>query len=396
MTKKTVLLLLTLLSVITFLDRNAISVASVRITGDLGLTDSQFGWILTAFTLTYGLLEIPMGMWGDRTGERKVLLRIVLAWSLFTALTGFAAGFLSLFLIRMLFGAGEAGAYPNTAIAIGKWFTPEERGRAQAWIWSASRVGGALAPLLVVPLQQNFGWRVTFLLLGIIGIGWAVVWWRIYREPEPSPTEPPTAHSKVPWARYLANGDFWRLMLMYYCYACGVFFYISWLPRYLQQGRGMAESSIAWNASAPFILAALGCLAGGYVSDWLVRRKGEQMGRKVVPVIGLSVSGLAILMAANTAGNPLAVVFLTLGLAFMDVTAPVSWAIATDMGKNSKGAITGAMNMAGLLGGTVTSLGIGYLVQQTGNYDLPLTVIAIQLLAGAACALTFSRMGASD
>ncbi|MFM9076443.1 MAG: MFS transporter, partial [Bacteroidota bacterium] len=158
MKKNGVLLLLATLSVITFLDRNAISIASVRITSELGLTDSQFGWILTAFTLSYGLLEIPMGLWGDRYGEKNVLLRIVLLWSAFTALTGLAGGFISLFIIRLLFGAGEAGAYPNSAISIGKWFSPGERGRAQAWIWSASRIGGAVAPLLVIPLQQSVGW----------------------------------------------------------------------------------------------------------------------------------------------------------------------------------------------------------------------------------------------
>ncbi|MFM8738774.1 MAG: MFS transporter, partial [Cytophagales bacterium] len=119
--KYLILIILSLLSVITFLDRNALSIAGVRITHDLGLSESQFGWILTAFTLSYGLLEIPMGLWGDRFGEKKVIIRIVMWWSLFTAFTGLATGFASLFVVRFLFGAGEAGAYPNTAISIRKW-----------------------------------------------------------------------------------------------------------------------------------------------------------------------------------------------------------------------------------------------------------------------------------
>jgi len=392
MKKNVVLLLLALLSVITFLDRNAVSIASVRITTDLGLTDAQFGWILTAFTLSYGLLEIPMGLWGDRHGEKKVLLRIVLLWSAFTALTGLAGGFISLFIIRFLFGAGEAGAYPNSAIAIGKWFGAAERGRAQAWIWSASRIGGAIAPLLVIPLQQSLGWRVSFAILGLIGVAWAVVWWRVYQEPPRHQAGQAEQNAKISWTMHLRSGNFWRLMVMYYCYACGVFFFISWLPRYLQQGRGIPEDQLAWNTASPFLLAALGCLAGGYISDWLVRAIGPDWGRKIVPAAGLMISGITMLVAVNTASDGQAVLFMTLGLAFMDVTAPVSWALATDLGRASSGAVTGAMNTAGLLGGTAASLGIGYLVQWTGDYHLPVTVIACQLLVGAACASTLTRM----
>ncbi|MFM7195434.1 MAG: MFS transporter [Bacteroidota bacterium] len=395
MKKNVVLLLLATLSVITFLDRNAISIASVRITSELGLTDSQFGWILTAFTLSYGLLEIPMGLWGDRYGEKNVLLRIVLLWSAFTALTGLAGGFLSLFIIRLLFGAGEAGAYPNSAISIGKWFSPGERGRAQAWIWSASRIGGAVAPLLVIPLQQSVGWRATFGLLGLTGAIWALIWWLTYREPDARRSDSQPTLTAGSWTIHLRSGTFWRLMVMYYCYACGVFFFISWLPRYLQQGRGMSEDQLAWNASAPFLLAAIGCLAGGYISDWLVHKIGPEWGRKAVPAAGLMISGISMLLAVNAASDVWAVVFLTMGLAFMDVTAPVSWALATDLGLSSSGAVTGAMNTAGLLGGTATSLGIGYLLQWTGNYHLPVTVIAVQLIAGAVCALTLSEISSS-
>lgn len=395
MKKNHVLLLLALLSVITFLDRNAISIASVRITTELGLTDGQFGWILTAFTLSYGFLEIPMGLWGDRHGEKKVLLRIVLLWSAFTALTGLASGFISLFFIRFLFGAGEAGAYPNTAIAIGKWFSPAERGRAQAWIWSASRIGGAVAPLLVIPLQRSVGWRTTFGLLGLTGAVWAVLWWKTYRQDGSQPSVRSNEPDQGSWTVHLRAGNFWKLMVMYYCYACGVFFFISWLPRYLQQGRGMAEGQLAWSAAAPFILAAVGCLAGGYISDWLVRRIGPEWGRKAVPAAGLMISGISMLLAVNSASDGWAIVFLTMGLAFMDVTAPVSWALATDLGRSSSGAVTGAMNTAGLLGGTATSLGIGYLLQWTGNYHLPVTVIACQLIGGACCALTLSKIEGS-
>ena len=132
--KHWVLLLLSWLSVITFLDRNALSISGIHITKELSLSESQFGWILAAFSFSYGLFEIPMGIWGDRLGEKGVITKIVLGWSLFTSLTGLAFGFYSLLAIRFLFGIGEAGAYPNASIAVRKWFPPLERGRAQAVI----------------------------------------------------------------------------------------------------------------------------------------------------------------------------------------------------------------------------------------------------------------------
>ena len=210
---RAVISLLALLSVITFLDRNAISIASVRITRELGLSESQFGWILTAFTISYGLLEIPMGLWGDKFGEKKIIIRIVLLWSLFTMLTGVAGGFASLFIVRFLFGAGEAGAYPNSATAIRKWFSQEERGRAQSFIWMASRIGGAITPFIVIPLQINFGWRATFYLLGGIGVLWVMLWWLLYPTMATEKSAELTA-DKISWKKYTRNQNFWFLLVM--------------------------------------------------------------------------------------------------------------------------------------------------------------------------------------
>lgn len=381
-----VLLILSVLSIITFLDRNAISLAGHRITEELGLTEYQFGWILSAFTISYGLFEIPTGLLGDRFGAKKILARVVIWWSAFTVLTGLSGGFASLFLIRFLFGAGEAGAYPNTAIAIRQWFPVVERGRAQAVIWMASRLGGALTPFLVIPLQIQFGWRVSFYVLGALGLVWVIIWlfWYNNKEEEVIVSSIATdERSKPSWNAWIKSGNFWLLMLMYYCYASGVFFFISWLPKYLQNGRGIPEDQLAYSASLPFFLAAIGCLIGGAISDFLVKKMGLVWGRRLVPLIGLSLSGSFMLLAAFTPSNPVAIVFLALGLAFMDVTAPVSWAVATELGGKDSGAVTGAMNTAGLLGGTITSLGIGYLITAYGSYQLPVVILGIVLIVGA-------------
>src|SRR5260370_533261 len=180
-----VLGMIALLSIITFLDRVCISVAGVRIKADLGLSNEQFGWVLAAFALGYAALEVPTGALGDRIGPRRVLMRIVIWWSIFTSLTGLAMGYVAMLVIRFLFGAGEAGGAPNSSVAISRWFPLIERGRAQSFIWAGSRIGGALAPLLIFPLQMMFGWRAAFYVLGAVGIVWAAIWYWWFRD-EPS------------------------------------------------------------------------------------------------------------------------------------------------------------------------------------------------------------------
>jgi MFS family permease len=379
--KHAVLLILSILSVITFLDRNAISISAVRIMGELSLTDKQFGWIASIFAFSYGIFEIPTGLWGDRFGEKKVIARVVLWWSVFTALTGMVTGFASLLVVRFLFGAGEAGAYPNSAIAVRKWFDAKELGRAQAFIWMSSRIGGAITPFVVVPMQIQFGWRATFYALGAIGLIWVLVWWWMYEEPQEKIL--PEHRQKMNWNELVGNRNFWLLLLIYYCYASGVFFFISWLPKYLHSGLGIAEKDLTYSASLPFLLAAAGCWFGGSISDALVKRIGIDWGRRIVPMVGLTLSGLVMIGATITTNTTLAVIFLALGLAFMDLTAPVAWAIAIGLGGKNSGAVSGAMNTSGLLGGTVTSAAVGYMISGTGSYDVPVVVLGCLLLLGA-------------
>ena len=177
-----VLALLFLLSIITYLDRVCISVAGPRMQRDLDISPEQWGWVVGVFAIAYAAFEIPSGSLGDRIGPRRVLTRIVIWWSVFTSLTGLAWSYLVLLPIRFLFGAGEAGAYPNSSASISRWFPTVERARAHGLVWMASRIGGAISPFLVVPIQQAFGWRALFYCFGFLGVIWAVVWYRWYRD----------------------------------------------------------------------------------------------------------------------------------------------------------------------------------------------------------------------
>ncbi len=390
-----VLGMLFLLSIVTYLDRVCISVAGPRMQADLDISPERWGWVVGAFTLSYALFEIPTGAYGDRVGARSVLTRIVVWWSAFTTLTGAVSNYFYLLVTRFLFGAGEAGAYPNSSGAISRWFPTTERARAQGVVWMASRVGGALSPLLVVPIQQRFGWRASFWCFGILGVIWAVVWFVWYRDhPSEKPgvtakeieeigAEPKGAHHGLPWRQVLRKGDLWTIMLMYHTYCWGSYFYLSWLHTYLQKGRGFSEGAMAIWSTLPFIVGACGNLIGGSLSDMLVRRFGLRIGRRSVGSLGLALSAVFMLLTALTGSKTAAAIFLALGYGSMDCMLPVSWAVCLDVGKKYAGAVTGAMNMAGQFGSFLSAVAFGYFVKISGSYNAALFPMAGMLFISA-------------
>ena len=164
-----VVLIFVVFAIITYLDRNSMSSLSKGIAAELHLSKTQLGFIFSAFSLAYGLFEIPTGLMVDKIGPKKTLFRIVIWWSVFTLLTGLATGFYFLLIVRFLFGAGEAGAFPTVSVAISRWFPAAERGRIQSIVWMGSRMGGALAPILSIYLAGEYGWRTVFYIFGSLG-----------------------------------------------------------------------------------------------------------------------------------------------------------------------------------------------------------------------------------
>lgn len=388
--RRSVLLLLTTLGVLTFLDRIAISVAAPRIQEELQITPDRWGWVIGAFVLAYGIFEMPTGILGDLLGQRKVIARIVIWWSCFTALTGAAAGFANLVVIRFLFGVGEAGAYPNISGVIAHWFPISERARTQGFVWAASRLGGALSPLLVVPMQARFGWRTAFVILGLMGIVWAFWWmWSFREEPRSTTTR---QHAAVPWRALFRSPQLWLLFVMYFCYAFGSWFYFGWFPTYLTKSAGFTEAEMGFVAALPYLAGAAGNVAGGFLSDRLVKRAGLKNGRRFLGCASLTASAFLLIAMSQVQGKLAIVVLATLGFGVADLMLPSAWAVCMDIGGAYAGAVTGFMNTAGQFGGFVCSVLYGYAVQATGSYNVPLAMVATMVLISAAL---FSRIDAS-
>lgn len=379
-----------LLSIITYLDRVCMNVVSKYVKADLGLNNESFGYVLGAFSLSYALFELPTGILGDKIGPRKVLTRVVLWWSGFTALTGTAFSYIYLLVVRFLFGAGEAGAFPNASIVISRWFPSMEVGRAQSVIWAAGRLGGALTPLLVIPLVHIAGWRMAFFILGLVGALWAVAWYFWFRDTpaemagitEKEVEEIETNRKKVvsdhhvDWRIVIKNPNVWVLMLMCHLFFYASYFFTNWSSTYFQEGRHMTEEQAKNFVSLSYFLGAIGCIVGGFASDFLTKRYGLKLGRRIVGVLGLGSSSICFLASGLTKDNQLAGYLLSLCVLLKDFTLPVAFAVCVDIGKQYSGTVAGAMNFAGQLGGFFITIIFGIIVNQTGNFNYPLFLIA--------------------
>lgn len=387
-----ILAMLVILGMVTFLDRINISVAGSSIMADLNLSPAEWGWVQSAFILSYGLMQIPMGALGDRFGHRSILALIVLWWSLFTAFTGMAGSLMSLLAIRFMFGIGEAGSSPCSTGVISRWFEKTEVGKAQGYVWAASRMGGALTPFVVIPVMAWVGWRAAFYLLGAVGIVWAVVWYVWYRdrkrenvesEESTGATERGANVPKLSWGSMFRNSQFWLICGMYFFYAFGSWFFFSWFPTFMELGRGFEKEELTYAVAVPFLMSMLGNIAGGHLTDKLSHRYGIKVGRKALGSTSLAVSAVCMFLAAFIPGKMAVFVFLSLCFGIFDLMLPSAWALCIDLGKEHAGTVSGAMNTAGNIGGFCCGILFGELVEQSGNYNLPLYLIAGMLLISA-------------
>lgn len=387
-----------LLAIILYVDRVAISQAAPQISGELGLSVSQMGWVFSAFTLAYALFEIPGGYLGDRIGPRRVLLRIVGWWSFFTAATGWAGSWGALLVTRFLFGAGEAGCFPNLTKAFNGWLPPAERSRVQGIMWMSARWGGAATPILVFGCLQIMTWRTAFMLFGLFGIAWAAVFYWWYRD---NPREhrsvnaaeavqlPPAAesvagHGVVPWGKLVRSRTVWGLCGQYAMLSYAWYFFITWFPTYLLKARGFDVKQSALLAGLPLLLGGFGALAAGWISPRLAIRLGSvRRARCGLGAVALLVAA-ALLVGSTFVTNPYAAVVVIALVSFCnDLTIPGAWTACMDVGGQCVGTLGGAMNMMGNFGGFLSPIVIGYIVERTNSWTLAFYVTAAVYVVGA-------------
>jgi ACS family glucarate transporter-like MFS transporter len=398
------------LSMITYLDRVCFGTVASDIQREFGLSESQKGLLFTAFAFAYAVFEVPSGWMGDRFGARKTLIRIVLWWSIFTALTGSIyptpgslVAFGLLLSVRFLFGVGEAGAYPNIARAFHSWFPFHERGSAKGTVWMAGRFAGGVTAFIVYALifdtmsadgTRVTHWRHMFYIFGALGVVWCVAWWWWYRDnPEEKKgvnaaevalirQDEGQAHDKlvVPWGKLLASGNLWILCTMYFCASYGWYMYITYWPGYLKDQLGIERGEEKWTvqfwtaglmAGLPLLVGSAGCLIGGLLTDLFIKRTGNRKwGRSLFGVVGHGLTACCFLNALFFMRSPWTfVLLLTLAAFWNDITMGAAWASCLDIGKRYSGIVAACMNTVGNIGGALAGITTGLILDwHTGSF----------------------------
>jgi MFS family permease len=407
--RRTVLWFAVTLAVITYVDRVCISQAAPAIQKELKLTDFEMGLAFGAFGWAYALFEIPGGWLGDRIGPRKVLMRVVSMWSIFTIATGWAWNLASLVIARFCFGVGEAGCFPNITKAFSHWFPQLDRVRAQGWLWLSARWGGAFTPLIVGWMLSaggdgKFGlglhYRWVFLIFGALGVVWAISFFRWFRDhPRDHPTVDAaelayigeTAHAgdhAMPWRKLLSSRTVWMLWAQYFFLSYSWYFNITWFPTYLKRHFvGLGDLERALLACVPLFFGGIGSLVSGLCSAALDRRFGSvALTRRVLGVIGMGLAGVMLLVSMQFSAPIAAVLAIGMASFFNDITLPGSWGACMDVGGRHTGALSGSMNMMGNAGGAVAPMVVPLVLAATGNnWSVNMALFVVSYFLGALC-----------
>jgi len=384
-----------LLAMIVLFDRILLSVAKDPVAESLALSDKQMGWAMSIFALGYALFQTPAGLFADKFGPRKILTAVVALWSIFTALTGAVWNYLVLLIVRFLFGAGEAGAFPGMARAIYSWIPLQERGIVNGINFSGGRIGAAFALPMVAWLMDLVGWRMTFMILGAVGLLWGVIWYLWFRDnPEDhvgmSKEEVDFIHehtnrsskeeekAKIDFGKLFKSKQMWLLMGQYFSSNFTFFFCLTWLFPHLKLKYNLDALEAGFYASAPLIFGALGNWFSGFLVDYIYKRNKWALSRKIPAIIGFVLASVGIVASVYMEEVTPAIIFISIAVFGADMTLSPSWSACVDIGKQFSGAVSGTMNMAGNIGSFLTALAFPYLLDMTGS-EVPFFYLAAGL-----------------
>jgi MFS family permease len=402
-----VLLLLCVLYAVSYVDRTAISSAGPALRADLGLSETQFGLALAAYSLPYALLQVFGGWIGDRFGPRRVLGVLAVLWGLSTLWTGLATGLLALGAARLLLGLSEGAAFPTATRAMATWLPGDRRGYGQGVVHSAARIGAAVAPLVMAGLIATVGWRAGFIALGVLSGLWSVVWLRRFKDrpqddervteeelgelgvthAEAAPgTATAAADRQVPWRRLVARLA--PVALVDFCYGWMLWVYLTWLPSFFEDEYGLALGGFALFTSLVLSAGVISDTMGGMLSDRLLdRTRSLRTARRTNLVIGLAGSMLALIPSLLVHDLVIVTISLTVSFFFLELTNSVLWTIPMDIAPDHAGVASGLMNTGFGVAGIVSPIVFGFLIDRTGNWQLPFALSVVLLAIGTLLSL---------
>ena len=385
-----------LMAFLMYMERGAIGAVAPTIMREFHIDKVTMGWAISAFSWSYALCQIPGGWMADRFGPRAVLGIAMAWWSIFTASMALSSNAISLAAMRLLFGAGEAAAFPAGSRALVPWLPLKRRAFGQGFQHSGARLGAAVAPAVVVSLIALSGWRTVFYVFGLVGIAWAIGWYGSYRNTPAEhprvdaaelallPAAPIRASSKraVPWGRIRRDSNLRQLSIVYFCYGFVIWLYLAWFPTYLREARHFSGLK-AGLASLPLFVATATNIAGGLLSDRFASKWGDlRRGRIIVSRAGFLIAAVALLPGVLASHEMAALCCFTIALAGLELTVAVSWAICIDIGGVFSGSVSSVMNTWGNLGGAISAVGVGYIATHLG-WSSPFILASLLCLLSA-------------
>jgi MFS family permease len=392
------IILVTAAIAMNYMDRSTLAIGNLKIRQEFGISATAIGALGSAWAFTYGIAQLPSGYLLDRIGPKILVGAAMILWSLCQAAGGIASTYFFLMLSRVGLGATEAPCFPSATRSVSDWFDVKDRGTPSGVYTSGAYIGPTLAPPILTGLMLAFNWRVMFIVMGLAGIVAAGLWFMIYRDPRAQVLEPQDAAylranreaksgvSLHQWTSLFRFRAMWILMLGAFCTGYITWMYQTWLPAYLEMQQHISIAKTGFLASVPLVCAFFGALSGGYLSDRLVARGMDLIASRRLPlVIGLLLSAAFTGLAAVATSAGVAITCIAVSMFFMQFGITCKWILVTAVTPQAYCASAASnQNFAGFLGGTLSPILTGFIVDTTGSFVVALAIGAIITLIGAA------------
>lgn len=407
------LVFLTLAGIVNYLDRSTLSIANHSVSGELGLSASQMGLLLSAFSFSYAFSQLPMGVLLDRFGARLMLGVGMLVWSVAQLFGGLVHTLPQFLAARIALGIGEAPQFPAGAKVVSEWFALRERGRPTGIFTTSSTIGPALAPPILTALLLVFGWRWMFIVMGVLGIAVAIGWYIVYRNradirlaPEEVvhlTEEEPHARAErrmtfAEWRGLFASPTTWGMIFGFMGVIYMVWLYLTWLPAYLEHERHLSIAKTGWIVSIPYLFGTLGMLSSGFVADGLMARGVAPIRSRKWPICtGLIFAAVFTVPAAYTPNTTLAIVYLSLAMYFINLASGGAWALVSVAAPRHLVASLGSIqNFGGYFGGSFAPFITGVVVDRTHSFVNAFLISAAVSFAAALVYMFVVRVPIAD
>ncbi|WP_144155408.1 MFS transporter [Paraburkholderia sp. BCC1885] len=389
-----VLLMLCLMYMITYVDRVNISTAAGQFKFELGLTNAQLGLVFSAYAYPYVVFQFIGGWVSDRFGAKRTLICCSLIWALATALTGLAGGFATLVAARLLLGLGEGATFPAATTAMATWFAKDKRGMAQGITHSSARLGNAIAPILVYALIKAFNWRFSFYVLGLLSLGWVLMWSVKYRDvPAHHPNITPEELESIPAPRARVADPkgttarlFWRMLpvcIVYFSYCWILWLMLDWMPLYFMHSFHLDIKKAVIFTTAVFVAGVVGDLAGGLLTDHLLRRTNNPvLARSCLVAVCMSLTALSVVPVLFVHDPMISLIFLAAAMFFNEMSVGPMWAVPMDIASSERsGAASGIMASFGNTSAIICPIVAGFLADRPGGWNLTF-MLSIGVMVG--------------